>query len=103
VQCAAAWDGANSKRRNLIMKVHKASLAVAAVIMPLAATQAAENIPEPPSGRTYQVRVPSPDQSLPSATSRPSNRNMRSVPSMGSRGIRGMSGGRMNGGMGRRR
>jgi hypothetical protein len=82
------------------MKVHKASLAVAAVIMPLAATQAAENIPEPPSGRTYQVRVPSPDQSLPSATSRPSNRDMR-APSMGGRGMRG--GGRMNGGMGRRR
>jgi hypothetical protein len=49
------------------------------------------------------LRAPQPNQSLPGAALRPSNRDMRAAPSMGGRSMRGGSGGRMNGSKGGRR
>jgi hypothetical protein len=100
------------------MRLHKASLALATVIAAMAGASAFDNAsaqcsrerpcaPDnigPKTMPNYGVlRASQPNQSLPSATSRPSNRDMRGVPSTGGRGMRGgMGGGRMNGAMGRR-
>ena len=94
------------------MRVHKASLALAGIAM-LAAISAdtasatdepADGGSDKPTGKpllsTELSRAPQPNQNLPSATSRPSNRDMRMAPSMGGRGMRS---GRMNGAMGGRR
>ena len=92
------------------MRVHKASLALATFIAALVGLSIADTASasdfgyyQTPGGRyddAYAYRAPQPNQSLPGAAPRPSNRDTRGAPSMGGRGMRG--GGRVNGGMGRR-
>jgi hypothetical protein len=50
----------------------------------------------------FLYRAPQPGQSLPGATSRPTNRDMQRMPSMGGRSGMTCGGDRMNGGMRRR-
>jgi hypothetical protein len=97
------------------MTLRKTSLAIAAIATTLAAATISDraaasivfdyNNPRigPSSGFYLGLnRAPQPGRSLPGATSRPSNLDMRGVPAMGGRGMRGQGGGRMNGGMRRR-
>ena len=54
-------------------------------------------------GNFYPYRAPQPNQGLPKARSRATNRDVRMAPSIGGRGISGgMGADRSNGGMGRR-
>jgi hypothetical protein len=100
------------------MRLRKQSLTFATLIAALAAASAFDSASafptrEPKSGSlepseqpifTFDLsRAPQPSQRPPSATSRPSNRDMRPAPPGSGRGMRGgMGGGRMQGGMGRR-
>jgi hypothetical protein len=92
------------------MRLRKPSLALATAVVALAAVGAVDNASAGFRrdelrgillGETT-LRAPQPNQNLPGATSRPSNRDMRGMPYMGGRGMRGTGGGRMNGGKGRR-
>ena len=84
------------------MRVHRASLALATIIAALAGTSVFDGASAGLSdgrygyfgfaGGSYSYRAPQPNQSLPDATSRPSNRDMRGLPSMGGRAMRGMGG-----------
>jgi len=93
----------------MIMTVRKSSLALGAIIAALAA---ASTVDSASAGFIYDgyygsrggfsyyslYRAPQPSQSLPGATSQPSNSDLRGMPYMGGRGMRGdMGGGRRMG------
>jgi hypothetical protein len=94
------------RRTSLTMAAIATTLAAATISDPAAAAivfDAGYRFTGPSSGFYWGLnRAPQPSRSLPGATSRPSNLNMRGVPAMGGRGMRGQGGGRMNGGMRRR-
>jgi hypothetical protein len=92
------------------MKLRKASVALTTTLAALAGISAFDGVSAgfldgrygyfAFDGGFYSYRAPQPNQNLPGATSRPSNRGMRGMPSTGGRG---MMRGRMNGGMRGRR
>jgi hypothetical protein len=93
--------------------LRKTSIAQGSAVVALAATSLADTAsaanpgfgvrPTYYYGGGFLYRAPQPNQSLPGATSRPSNRDMGGAPDKGGdRGMRGGGRGRMSGGMGRR-
>jgi hypothetical protein len=94
------------------MKLRKTTIALASAAVALAAASLADTASASNRGfgggtgyfygGGFLYRAPQPNQSLPGAAPRPTNRDKRMAPPTGDRGMRGIRGGRMNDGMRRR-